>query len=764
MPAESKTFMLPQTDITEQPSHAAQAVEIAPLPDTPHPAQASSVRARLLPHILTIIAFTLITMIATWPMFPNLGGYLMDRADPLLTVWGMAWQGHALATNPLGLFDSNVYYPFRGTLAFDELSFSEAVLAAPFYWLLGNPILSHNIVVFGAFIISGYGVWLLVRELTGSAWAGLVGGAAFAFSFYMLNHLPHTTLLSAEWLPFILLSAYKVIWTRSWRWAWALAAFFTLQALSSHYLAFYSAMLLGLFVVYYWFAQRKLFSLAFFGKLAASMAVSALLVLPIALPYVRGQASQDFRRDLFQVERFSNTLTSFLAVFRGNPIYQKLLAPFADPGPWAIERSAFPGLAVLVLAGLGVVWASRYPHSLRGSTEAIRQTASHPSDLGKHAAFYLIVALISVLLSLGPTLQLTYPATEYDPNAIRGVLPLPYALLYEWVPGFQSMRVAARVGVLLALALAVLAGIGAFFLLGRLTAWVKRRNLTPLLVPTVAILMALLPVVESWSAPLDMEPLATRSAVPPVYRWLAAQPPTVILEYPMVYYKPGYPNVAMGNTYQYFSTYHWQKLVNGSLAIRPYAYSAIVNEVQDCFPCPRSLDALWALGVEYVVAHLDSLSGPQRTDFAWRSTNPAGKVVNDFVLVKDFGSDRVYRITSPGQVGQLVKLVPPGASLLLANPENDPIRASDGSTPIGGGYIAALAYFLRDHPQYGDPDLSFGQPVHAPDPLNQPDYALLWANQDPTTEGYLPQNLVWSNEHVALYKRGRGIAYKGNGP
>ncbi len=80
----------------------------------------------------------------------------------------MAWQAHALATDPLGIFDTNILYPFKGTLAFDEISFTEAVLVAPIYWLSGNPVLSHNLLLLASFALSGYGAWLLVRELTGS--------------------------------------------------------------------------------------------------------------------------------------------------------------------------------------------------------------------------------------------------------------------------------------------------------------------------------------------------------------------------------------------------------------------------------------------------------------------------------------------------------------------------------------------------------------------------------------------------------------------
>ena len=725
-------------------------------PDAAQPSGAW--RTRLVPHLLALLAFTLLSITATWPMFPQLGGYVIDKGDPLYSVWAMAWQAHALATNPLGMFDTNIMYPFTGTLTFDELSFSQAVMAAPVYWLTGNPVLSHNLVLFASFVLSGYGVWLLVRELTGSGWAGFVAGSAFAFSFYRMNHLPHITLDSTQWMPFILMSAYKLLWTRSWGWAWALAGFFTLQALSGHYLAFYSAMLLGLFVAYYFVVQRGLFSWGFFGKLAAGMAGSLIVMLPILLPYVELQGEHDFRRNLFEAERFSNTLASFLAVFRGNPLYHWLLSPFADPGTWSIERSAFPGLAVVVLSVLGVIGARRYSRSDRSGTKS----APSPRDLGKHAVFYAIVALLSAFLSLGPSLQLTYAPSNYDPSAIQRIVPLPYLLLHEWVPGFQSMRVVARIDVLTALGLSVLAGIGAFFVLrwagGRFRAGSMARGA----VPIVAVLLALLPIFESWSAPISMQPVGTRGAVPEVYRWLAAQPRTIIVEYPMVHYKRGDPSVEMANLYQYYSAYHWHYMINGSTTIRPFAYSALVRETEDCFPCPESLGALWAMGVEYVVVHLENLSDPQRTDFTWRSTSPVGKVLDDFILVQEFGPDRVYQLNGPGDLADMKAMIADGAPILLGDPEYDPEKGQGAL--VYGGYMAAVGHFLRDHPLYGDARLSFGQPIRELDPANRPEYAVLWAAQDPTLAGYVLENRIWSNEFVALYKRGPGIASTGRAP
>ncbi|MDQ3928534.1 MAG: YfhO family protein [Chloroflexota bacterium] len=704
--------------------------------------------SRLVPHLVVLGVFTLLTIVATWPMFPQLGGFVMDKGDPLYSVWAMAWQAHALATQPLDLFNSNIMYPFKGTLTFDELSFAQAVLSAPFYYLLGNPVLSHNLILFLSFVLSGWATWLLVRELTGSSWAGMVGGTAFAFCFYRINHLPHTTLDNTQWMPLVLLAAYKLLWTREWGWAFALGGFFTLQALSGHYLAFYTAMLLGLFVLYYALAERRVFSFSFLLKAGAGLAGSLVFILPVAIPYVRDQGQFEFSRSIFEAERFSNTLASFLAVFKGSPAYRSLLAPFGDPGPWAIERAAFPGFFVLGLAITGLALARRR------RDVAFLPDGNVKGSLKLHAGFYAIMALVSAVLSLGPSLQPWYASSNYDPAAIQRVMPLPYLFLHEWVPGFQSMRVVTRIGIVTALALAVLAGIGALFLLRYLSARTRGNTVARRLVPIIAALVALVPIAESWSAPISMVPVGTREAVPAVYKWLAEQPHTVILEYPMTHYKRGDPSVEMANLYQYYSVYHWHNTVNGSTTIRPFAYSALVLETERCFPCPRSLGALKALGVEYVVAHLENLSGPQREEFEWRATAPEGKVVQDFELVQDFGSDRVYRLTGPDDAEELASQIPPGAPLLLGNPERDPGRENNES--VYGGYMAAVAFYLREHPQYGDPRLTFGQPIQPPAQVAAIDFALLWTGEDPALYGFSASQKVWSNEFVTLYRKNSG--------
>ncbi|HET6313814.1 MAG TPA: hypothetical protein VFH60_08265, partial [Chloroflexia bacterium] len=137
-------------------------------------------------------------------------------------------------------------------------------------------------------------------------------------------------------------------------------------------------------------------------------------------------------------------------------------------------------------------------------------------------------------------------------------------------------------------------------------------------------------------------------------------------------------------------------------------------------------------------------------------------VLDDFILVKEFGPDRVYRLDGPSDLADMKALIPEGAPVLLSAPEYDPERGQGAL--VYGGYMAAVGYFLRDHPLYGDARLSFGQPIREFNPANRTEYAVLWAAQDPTLSGYKPGTWIWSNEFVALYKHGPGIASTGRAP
>ena len=281
-------------------------------------AQGKTWHSALALHGGVLAFFTILSIVATWPLLTHLWWASFDYGDTLTSAYWMAWQAHALITDPPHLLDTNTLYPFTGTLAYDELDFAPALLAAPIFWLTNNAMLAYNVVTLATFVLAGYGAWLLARALTGSGWAGLVAGTAYALSFYRFDHINHITLVSGQWLPFALLCLH-MLWRaglaggRISGWVAGFALFFTLQCYSSHYLAFYTALAVAAFAVYYPLAARRL-NPRFWGGLLLGGAVSALLLAPIGGAYYAVQSAHGFARALWDIRRYSNSLESFLAV------------------------------------------------------------------------------------------------------------------------------------------------------------------------------------------------------------------------------------------------------------------------------------------------------------------------------------------------------------------------------------------------------------------------------------------------------------------
>ena len=84
----------------------------------------------------------------------------------------------------------------------------------PVYALTGNIILSYNLLFLSTFVLSGLGMFLFVREITGSARAGLVAGLIYAFAPYRVPQFSHLQVISSQWMPFVLYGLRRYFVTR----------------------------------------------------------------------------------------------------------------------------------------------------------------------------------------------------------------------------------------------------------------------------------------------------------------------------------------------------------------------------------------------------------------------------------------------------------------------------------------------------------------------------------------------------------------------
>ena len=101
-------------------------------------------------------------------------------------------------------FDANIFHPAPLTLAYSEHLVPQALQIFPIYALTGNPILCYNLLFLSTFVLSGLGMFLFARELTGSIAAAFIAGLLFAFAPYRVPQSSHLQVLSSQWMPFAL--------------------------------------------------------------------------------------------------------------------------------------------------------------------------------------------------------------------------------------------------------------------------------------------------------------------------------------------------------------------------------------------------------------------------------------------------------------------------------------------------------------------------------------------------------------------------------
>ena len=70
-----------------------------------------------------------LTVVATYPQVRQLASGIRDDIDVYFSVWRLAWIAHQLPGHPFQLFDANIFYPERHTLAYSDALVGPGVVA-----------------------------------------------------------------------------------------------------------------------------------------------------------------------------------------------------------------------------------------------------------------------------------------------------------------------------------------------------------------------------------------------------------------------------------------------------------------------------------------------------------------------------------------------------------------------------------------------------------------------------------------------------------
>ena len=589
-------------------------------------------------------AYAAVTIVWTWPLAAGLAHDVpADFGDPLLNSWILAWDATHVGR---GWWNANIFYPHPLALAYSEHLLPQALAILPIYRLTANPILCYNLVFLSTFVLSGLGMFLLARELTGSGAGAFIAGLAFAFAPYRVASLPHLQVLSSMWMPFALYGVRRYFAGGRPRALAGGAAAWLLQNLScGYYLLFFTPVVL-LYLAWELVARRPP------ARVAAAVAAAALAVaaatLPFATPYLELRRLGFGPRPIEEVVRFSADTNGYLTADPNARLWGPIARASQNP-----EGALFPGIVVTALAAATAarafwpaalvlapflllalpLFAIRLPlvrttslartagfaalASLVLLAASRRRRRQLRAWLGSPIGFFAAIVLLSAMMSFGPEVR------TRGRTVAQGVV---YTLFYEYVPGFDGLRVPARFAMIVSFGLAALAG------------YAIRSS-------RAAAAVGALLVVESLAVPLPLDQNDTNYGRP----HLAALPARVSLSdsadlYGFVARLPGTVAIAelpLGEPafdvrYMFYSTRHWKPLVNGYSGGAPEEYTRLGQDLQDALDRPdRAWQALVHTHATHVIVHEALYAegrGPAIT--AWLRSRGARDVAA-------FGSDRV---------------------------------------------------------------------------------------------------------------------------
>jgi hypothetical protein len=536
--------------------------------------------------------YLVLTILFTYPLAFRLR--IMDAGDSAFFAWVMAWEAHALGTDPARLPHGNMFHPLRYTLGMDEPVFGTTLIVLPLFLFTHDAVLVFNVARLLTFVLSALTAYLLARGLGAAELPSLIAGAAFAFSPIRTDQIAHLSTLGTQFLPLVLLFLVRFFRLGALRDALLAAGFFVLAAMACGYHGVIGLLVLPVAAIPLLWGR--------WARLPAALAaagVAALGLLPLYLLHHAALAPLHYTRGTEETAQFSAAVESFFATSSWNVVWGETTAAFRT----TYSNNLFPGLVV--------------PVSVLAGAIALRREGRRPS---REALALALLAVAAAAVALGPEVRFFG----------RDLGPGPFALA-RLVPIFRMIRVPSRSGAFIALALAMLAAM----------AWTRWRDR-----PARLLLLGAAALAETLIVPIPLPGWAqvvdSRRPPPPVYPWLAAQPgQPVVAELPIqgiegIVTRPAFHE----SIYLVHSTHHWKPLVNGYAGIEPAPYLELREAVRR-FPSEAAIDALRRRDVRYVVVHRGGY-GPLKWARIERDLPSFSAALREVVR---FDGDTVYELT-----------------------------------------------------------------------------------------------------------------------
>jgi hypothetical protein len=666
---------------------------------------------------LATILYTAAALALTWPLAAGITRDIpWDLGDSVLNCWILQWGadhwlrflGGDLGAFR-GYFNANIFYPEPLTLAYSEHLTAQVLQILPVYAATGNIVLCYNLLFLSTAVLSGLGTFLLVRELTGSARAGFVAGLLYAFAPYRIGQFSHMQVMSSQWMPFALYGLRRYFDTRRARALAGAALALVAQNWSCGYFLLYFAPFVAAYGLYE-IADRALWKdTRMWASLGAAAALVAAATAPFLLPYLELREHGFGPRPIGEVMHYSADVYSYLTAHEAQSFWGGIMRAVVKA-----EGELFPSVIPVLLALVGVAAHARITWAVTRTRGADPDVPAWRRVAIRISAIVLALQLVSLAVILartgfdwrmGPlTIRVHSTARALQGSVLAGVIlfacsrraraflrgvptsavafyaaalvaalwlslgPIVmsrgarvagdgiYWWFYHYVPGFDGLRVPARMAMIVALTLAVLGGWGA-----RTIERAFQRARAPWLgmdrATAALAVLSLLFLVEASPAPIKMNgtwsvgdlkpppvPLLGPGGPPPIYQAVRGLPASAVLvEFP-------FGEEQYDLRYMVYSAAHWRPLLNGYSGGFPRSYAVNRAGLNRVLEDP---DTAWrvlaASGATHAVVHEDVFpAGRGARVSAWLVSHGAREAAAA-------GNDRLFELPPPG----VARICPP---------------------------------------------------------------------------------------------------------
>lgn len=557
-------------------------------------------------HVFVALFFFLSVCFITRPLIFHLSRYTFGVQDELLITWIMNWNIHAAHTNIFSLFNTNSYYPYLNTLAYSDTHFIASIIGFIPKIFLQEPIVVYNTVIIFALSSLAFCTYYLVFRLSKNIPASIVAGTLVSFSSYTLSKFMHPQLLLIFFVPLSILFFIRFFETKQYRFLLLCCLCFLLQTYNSFLPGYFILFSIGVMVVGY----RHACTLQIFNKKnVLTVFITGLLLVPLIKPYLDVSKQFSYVRDIRDSIHFANRIEYTFYPSNRTNLNSFLLHTIYnhDTGPYFYD--GYISLSFYILL-FGVL---------------IYLFFKNRRKIHRHIITFLFIGLGSWLISLGPALQWRGHVIKWP-----FIIPLPYAVFYYLVPGFNGLRNSARWEMLMLLSLSVVIGLGLSIFFSKVSSKISW---------AITITVIILTLWEH-SVPFQFYPLPQQRDFPSEYQYLAAiSPSDSVLETPWYSWEM-LPYSHDEQLRLYYSTVHYRNLVNGASGFSPPSWVNDARWFAKNFPNRASIQYLKKRNVRYLIVHRDDFDKLNKIKFSM-----AGKtVVNGESIIKILSENQSLKV------------------------------------------------------------------------------------------------------------------------